>query len=91
MSAATRRAPDKAQDSPKARRDRRQQNARDRYKDFIGQTQSVGIPVCSLEHTWEGHTFGEMTLNPTDGHPNEGSIRLAADAISNCLLVNAQN
>jgi len=68
-----------------------QQNSRDRYMDFLRQTQSVGIPICSLEHTWEGHTFGEMTLNPTDGHPNEGSIRLAADAISNCLLVNAQN
>jgi hypothetical protein len=66
-----------------------QQNARDRYKDFLRQTQSVGISMCSLEHTWEGHTFRELTLSSTDGHPNEGSIRMAADAISKCLLANA--
>jgi hypothetical protein len=65
-----------------------QGSARDRYKDFLRQTQSVGIPVCSLEHTWDGHTFRELTLSPTDGHPNEGSIRMAADAISTCLLPN---
>jgi hypothetical protein len=68
-----------------------QQNARDRYKDFLRQTQSVGIPMCSLEHTWEGHTFLELTVSPTDGHPNEGSIRMAADDIYKCLLENAPN
>lgn len=68
-----------------------QQNARDRYKDFLRQTKSLGIPTCSLEHTWEGHTFRELTLSSTDGHPNEGSIRMAADAISKCLLTNARN
>jgi hypothetical protein len=68
-----------------------QQNARDRYKDFLRQTQSVGIPICSLEHTWEGHTFRELTVSSTDGHPNEGSIRMAADVIYKCLLANAPN
>jgi len=68
-----------------------QQNSRDRYKDFLRQTQSAGIPICSLEHTWEGYTFRELTLSPTDGHPNEGSIRMAADAVSKCLLASAPN
>ena len=68
-----------------------QQNARDRYKDFLVQTQSVGIRTCSLEHTWDGHTFRELILSSTDGHPNEDSIRMAADAISKCLLADAPN
>jgi hypothetical protein len=68
-----------------------QQTARDRYKDFLRQTQSLGIPTCSLVHTWEGHTFRELTLSSTDGHPNEGSIQMAADVISKCLLANAPN
>ena len=62
-----------------------QPNAQVRYKEFLRQTQANGIPICSLERTWEGHSFSELTLSPTDGHPNEGSIRLAADAITQCM------
>jgi hypothetical protein len=65
-------------------------NAQIRYKEFLRQTQANGIPTCSLEHTWEGHSFRELTLSSMDGHPNEGSIRLAADAITQCMTVEPQ-
>lgn len=64
-----------------------QANAQVRYTEFLRQTVANHVPTCSLEHTWEGHSFRELTLNPRDGHPNEGSIRLAADAISKCMMV----
>jgi hypothetical protein len=63
-----------------------QPRAQLRYKDFLVQAQAHGLSTCSLEHTWEGHTFRELTLSSTDGHPNVGSIRLASDAIAKCLL-----
>ena len=67
-----------------------QPNAQVRYKEFLRQAEANRVPVCSLEHTWDGHSFSELTLSPRDGHPNEGSIRLAADAIGKCMTASPQ-
>jgi len=67
-----------------------QPRAQVRYADFLRQTSQHGIPICSLEHTWEGHSFRELTLSSTDGHPNERSIGMSADAIAKCMVAGSQ-
>ena len=59
-----------------------------RYENFMRQTQERGIPMCSMEHTWDGLAFRDLILNPADGHPNEKGDRLAAEAILSCLRAN---
>jgi hypothetical protein len=63
-----------------------QQRALLRYQDFVRQTQARGIPVCSLEHTWDGIPYRNLALSSTDGHPNEFADRLASGVITKCLL-----
>jgi hypothetical protein len=63
-----------------------QPRAQARYADFLRQTNLHSIPTCSLEHTWEGLSFHELTLSSADGHPNERSIGMAADVISKCMV-----
>ena len=57
-----------------------------RYQEFVRQAQARGIPVCSLEHTWDGLPYRSLAVSSTDGHPNEAADRLAADAIAKCFL-----
>lgn len=56
-----------------------------RYENFLAQGQAHAVPLCSLEHTWDGKRFRDLSVSSTDGHPNEGADALAADAIANCL------
>jgi hypothetical protein len=58
---------------------------RARYKLFVPWATAAGIPVCSLEHTFDGYSLPQLTVNALDGHPNELANRLAADATFQCL------
>jgi hypothetical protein len=58
---------------------------RDRYTAFIQQAETAGIPVCSLQHTFDGQSLQALTLNAIDAHPNELANRLAADSVVRCL------
>jgi hypothetical protein len=63
-----------------------QQRALLRYQDFLRQTQARGIPVCSLEHAWDGIPYRNLSVSSTDGHPNEIADHLASEVITKCLL-----
>ena len=58
---------------------------RARYKLFVPQATAAGIPICSLEHTFDGYKLPQLTVSILDGHPNEMAHALAADAIAQCL------
>lgn len=57
-----------------------------RYQDFLRQTRARGIPVCSLEHAWDGILYRNLALSSTDGHPNVMANRIASEFITKCLL-----
>jgi len=58
---------------------------RTRYKFFVPQATTAGIPICSLEHTFDGYKLPQLTVSVLDGHPNELAHGLAADTIAQCL------
>lgn len=58
---------------------------RRRYKMFVDRARAHGIPVCSLEKTFDGLTYGELNINAIDGHPNEKANLRAANAVAECL------
>jgi lysophospholipase L1-like esterase len=58
---------------------------RARYKFFVPQATSAGIPICSLEHTFDGYKLPQLTVSVLDGHPNELAHGLAASTIADCL------
>lgn len=57
-----------------------------RYENFVRQVSLRGIPICSLEHEWDGFTLRDLTVSPADGHPNEKADRMASRAIADCLI-----
>lgn len=60
-------------------------SARSRYQEFAQQAVAYGIPICSLEKTFNGYAYPDLTINALDGHPNETANRLAAAAVGDCL------
>lgn len=56
-----------------------------RYQRFLEQAAEAGLPICSLQHTFDGYSLRQLTVSPLDGHPNELADRLAADAVAQCL------
>ncbi len=58
---------------------------RDRYRLFLQQARSTGVPTCSLEGAFDGSSFRDLTVNVVDNHANERANRLAADVVAGCL------
>jgi hypothetical protein len=58
---------------------------RERYRLFLRQARSTGLPTCSLDGAFDGFPFRDLTVNVVDNHPNERANRLAADAVAGCL------
>jgi lysophospholipase L1-like esterase len=58
---------------------------RKRYAHFIQNAVAAGLPLCSLEHTYDGYQPPQLTVNALDGHPNELANRLAAETVVKCL------
>jgi hypothetical protein len=59
---------------------------RRRYENFVSQAATFGIPVWTLNQTFTGLQFSQLTVNELDAHPNELANLLAADAVGEQLL-----
>jgi hypothetical protein len=57
---------------------------RDRYRRFL-QEAIRQVPICSLEHAFDGYTHGDLALNALDAHPSALAHRLASAQILDCL------
>jgi lysophospholipase L1-like esterase len=58
---------------------------RARYRFFVPQATAAGVPICSLEHAFDGYKLPQLSVSVLDGHPNELAHSLAADSITRCL------
>jgi len=63
----------------------RDPRARSRYQEFAQQAVAYGIPICSLEKSFDGSAYEDLTVNALDGHPNATANRLAAVAVGDCV------
>lgn len=57
-----------------------------RYRTFFEAAEAAGLPLCSLEHAFDGRPYDAVTVNKFDRHPNELGHRLGAEAAARCLL-----
>ena len=61
------------------------QQARARYWRFLQEASTHRLPVCSLEHTFDGHSIQSLRVNELDGHPNALVNWLMAKRVFDCL------
>lgn len=64
---------------------------RSRYERFVQQASADGVPICSLEKTFDGFSYRDLTVNALDGHPNEIANHLAAEAVALCIAPDTGN
>jgi hypothetical protein len=53
-----------------------------RYRHFVDQATTAGIPTWSAAGAFAGHTFDQLTVNALDRHPNELANRILAEFVS---------
>lgn len=53
-----------------------------RYRHFVDQATTAGLPTWSASGAFTGYTFDQLTVNRLDRHPNELANRLLAEFIS---------
>jgi hypothetical protein len=58
----------------------------DRYRKFVADGESAGLPMCSLEDAFEGHAMTELQVNSLDGHGTPLAYELAVEAAFDCLV-----
>jgi hypothetical protein len=61
--------------------------SRSRYAGFVAAATRQGLPVVSLEHTFDGQPASTLTVNWYDRHPNARADALAATSIARHLLM----
>ena len=61
---------------------------KERYRQFVADARSAGLPVCSLEHAFEGRPVSELQVNSLDGHGTPLAYELAVEAAFDCLMAN---
>jgi hypothetical protein len=58
----------------------------DRYRKLLADAHRGGLPVCSLEHAFEGVPIAALQVNSLDGHGTPLAYRLAVDAAFECVV-----
>jgi hypothetical protein len=63
----------------------------DRYRKVLAAAHSGDLPVCSLEHAFEGAPVTGLYVNSLDGHGTALAYKLAVDAAFDCVVAGLQH